>query len=327
MPRRGDGESSEQLRIWLLGGFRATVGSREVESSEWRLRKARSLVKLLALAPSRRLHREQLLEVLWPDLEPEAASNNLRKALHVARRALVSAAAAPITPYLQLKDEVLSLAPDGGLWVDVEAFELAGAEARRRRDVEAYRAALDLYAGDLLPEDRYEDWTISRREALRQEYLSLLAELAALHERAGAFAPAAEVLQTLLTHDPGREEAHRSLMRLYALTGRRQQALRQYQMLREAAGREFDAEPDAESQRLYQEIASGRFPPPGTGEVALAPASATPAPTLPAGTVTFLFTDIEGSTQLLADLGDRYADILAAHHRLLRAAFERWGGQ
>ena len=47
---------------------------------------------------------------------------------------------------------------------------------------------------------------------------------------------------------------------------------------------------------------------------------------LPTGTVTFLFTDIEGSTRLLQELGDGYADALAEHRRLLRAAFERHGG-
>lgn len=47
---------------------------------------------------------------------------------------------------------------------------------------------------------------------------------------------------------------------------------------------------------------------------------------LPAGTVTFLFTDIEGSTRLLHALGDRYPAVLAAHRDLLRAAFERHGG-
>ena len=45
--------------------------------------------------------------------------------------------------------------------------------------------------------------------------------------------------------------------------------------------------------------------------------------TLPEGTVTFLFTDIEGSTRLLQDLGDAYADVLETHHRLLREAFAR----
>ena len=47
---------------------------------------------------------------------------------------------------------------------------------------------------------------------------------------------------------------------------------------------------------------------------------------LPSGTVTFLFTDIEGSTRLLHDLGDAYADALAEHRRVVRDAFERHGG-
>src|SRR5262245_1545128 len=48
---------------------------------------------------------------------------------------------------------------------------------------------------------------------------------------------------------------------------------------------------------------------------------------LPSGTVTFLFTDIEASTQLLLQFGDRYAEVLAAHRSLLRDAIQRWGGQ
>jgi class 3 adenylate cyclase len=48
---------------------------------------------------------------------------------------------------------------------------------------------------------------------------------------------------------------------------------------------------------------------------------------LPRGTVTFLFTDVEGSTRLLKQLGDRYGEVLAEHQRLLRAAFEEAGGQ
>jgi class 3 adenylate cyclase len=47
---------------------------------------------------------------------------------------------------------------------------------------------------------------------------------------------------------------------------------------------------------------------------------------LPAGTVTFLFTDIEGSTRLLRELGDDYADLLAEHRRALREAFSLHGG-
>jgi class 3 adenylate cyclase len=47
---------------------------------------------------------------------------------------------------------------------------------------------------------------------------------------------------------------------------------------------------------------------------------------LPTGTVTFLFTDIEGSTRLLERLGDGYAEVLAAHHRVLRDVWARYEG-
>jgi len=49
-------------------------------------------------------------------------------------------------------------------------------------------------------------------------------------------------------------------------------------------------------------------------------------PELPSGTITLLFTDIEGSTRLLHELGERYADVLAEHRRVLREAFSRHGG-
>ncbi len=87
-PRETPGGGLGALRIWLLGGFRISVGFRSVREDEWRLRKAGSLVKLLALSPGHRLHREQAMEALWPDLGPKAAANNLRVALHAARRIL-----------------------------------------------------------------------------------------------------------------------------------------------------------------------------------------------------------------------------------------------
>src|SRR5690348_17903258 len=81
------------LRIALLGGFSATAGGKAVSEGAWRLRKSKSLVKLLALAPEHRLHRDQVIELLWPDRDPAAAANNLHQALYVARRALDGAAA------------------------------------------------------------------------------------------------------------------------------------------------------------------------------------------------------------------------------------------
>src|SRR5215211_3616126 len=251
-------EDPEGLRIYLLGGFRVSVGSRAIDDAEWRLRKAKTLVKLLAIASGHRLHREQAMDILWRDLDPEAAGNNLRKTLHVARRAL-EPSASDTSRYLHTKDELLALRSPGSLRIDVDAFEAAATEAHRSQDHRSYHAAIELYAGDLLPEDRYEDWAAGRREQLREEYGALLVELARLHESRSEYMPAIDALRRLVANDPAHEEARRDLMRLYALAGHRHQSLRQYQQLREALRRELGAEPDAASQRLHQEILDGRF--------------------------------------------------------------------
>jgi predicted ATPase/DNA-binding SARP family transcriptional activator/DNA-binding CsgD family transcriptional regulator len=259
----------EALRVELLGGFRISVGSRTVGEDAWRLKKAKSLLKLLALAPAHRMHREQLMDLLWPDSPaPKSQANNLRQALYSARRALVVGSAPATTGassndyYLRLAGDQVALCPEGSLWVDVEAFEEAAATARRIREPAAYRAAIDLYAGELLPEDRYEEWTQERREALRGTYLSLLLELAVLHEEREEFERSIETLRETAAAEPAREEAHVRLMRLYALTGRRQEALLQYERLRKALSEGLDGEeePGEAGRLLYEEIRAGRSP-------------------------------------------------------------------
>ena len=255
-------EMPEVIRIGLLGSFWVRVGSRTIEERKWRLRKAASLVKLLALAPNHHLHREQVMEWLWPGLDANAASNNLHRTLHFARRLLEPEALDAASRYLRLHGEQLQLCPEGPLWVDVEAFEEAAATARRSREPAAYRVALELYAGELLPEDRYEEWAEGRREELRHLYLALLLELAALYEeREEEPESAIEALKKALAIEPTHQEAHVGLMRLYARSGQRHRALRQYEELREALQKELGSEPDAASRRLYREIVEGRFPP------------------------------------------------------------------
>jgi predicted ATPase/DNA-binding SARP family transcriptional activator/DNA-binding CsgD family transcriptional regulator len=253
------GEEAGVVRVKLLGGFRVSVGTRTIDEDAWRLRKAAGLVKLLALAQGHRMHREQATDLLWPDLGNKAASNNLRVTLHAARRTLEANRAAD-SRYLNLREEQLALCPGGRLWVDVEAFEEAAATARRAQDPAAYRAAIELYAGDLLPGDRYEGWTENRREQLRRLYLALLVEVARLYEGREEYEKGIEALRRVILEEPVREEAHAGLMRLYALSGQRRGAILQYERLRKALFQELDAEPGAESRRLYEEIRAGGFP-------------------------------------------------------------------
>ena len=265
-------------RIYLLGGFRVAFAAEDIADDAWRRRKAGTLIKLLALAHGHRLHREQLMETLWPDQTPAAAANSLYQVVHAARQALNSVHEQGAAS-LQFERDHLCLCPDTPLWIDAEAFDAAALEARRSGEPSAYRAALALYTGDLLPDDRYDDWADARRTALRLTSLALLTDLARLYEARGETAQAVETLQRVLAADPAHEAAHRSLMRLYCMSGDRQQALRQYQALREALRRELDAEPDAASLALYREITAGRgVATAGREELRPVPVAADPVP-------------------------------------------------
>jgi predicted ATPase len=157
------------VTIKLLGGFAAVRDGQPVPREVWRLRKARELVKVLALAPGQRLHREQAMDVLWGERDPAAAANNLNQVVHVARGAL-----GPET--IEARDGLLRLEAE----VDVDAFERAAADARRVGAPSAYRAALSLYGGELLPENRYDDWARERRQDLAELHEELERELAEL---------------------------------------------------------------------------------------------------------------------------------------------------
>ncbi len=109
--------------------------------------------------------------------------------------------------------------------MDVEAFEEAAMMARHAVEPAAFRAAMDLYSGELLPEDRYEAWAQDRRAELRGEYLSLLVELAGLYEQRREFEAAIEALSRVVAEEPAHQESLVRLMRLYALSGRRREAL------------------------------------------------------------------------------------------------------
>jgi DNA-binding SARP family transcriptional activator len=86
--RRSPSEVYDPVRVSLLSGFQVSVESRLIDENVWQLKKATNLIELLALAAEHRLQRERVMELLWPNLAPQAASNNLRRTLHVARRAL-----------------------------------------------------------------------------------------------------------------------------------------------------------------------------------------------------------------------------------------------
>ncbi len=295
------------MRIELLGGFRLVVGDAELPAAAWRSRNAALIVKRLALAPNHMLHRDQLADLLWPDTDAEAAANNMRQGLHVARRYLREL---PLDQSLVLRsvNERVHLYPPERVQTDVKEFELAARAAFGSRDPDRFWFAVERYTGTLLPNDLYEDWTIQCRDELAATYRAVLAEVASLHETLHEIPLAIDALRRLVASEPTNEATHVRLMRLYAAHGRRSQALLQYQHLTSILTSTVDIEPESETRQLYLDIKNGTIPSRSSlsGSNSLAPAT-TPASNLPIPVTTFL-----GREQELARLIEEIAK-----HRLV----------
>ncbi len=222
------------LAIQLLGRFSVAVDGVPISGDAWRSRRATDVVKLLALAPGYRMHREQVREALWPESEPEASGTNLRKALHFARLAVGDEQA------IVNERGVLVLRPDASVETDVERFEAAAQQGLDVGDEAVCRAAADLYRGELLPDDLYESWSVEPRARLRRRYLDLL--------RAGA------LWDRLAEEDPTDEQAARALMRTHLEAGERREAIRRFERLREALRDHLGVGPDPATVSLYEDV-------------------------------------------------------------------------
>jgi predicted ATPase/DNA-binding SARP family transcriptional activator len=242
------------MRVQLLGGFGVEVGGHSVDAAGWRLRKARTVVKLLALAPDHRLHREYLLDLLWPDLAPPAAANNLHQALHVARRALMGS---EVGGLLELRDQVVVLRADGLVDVDAARFRALARAALNDGDLDGLRAADAAYAGELLPEDRYEEWARGPRAELHALHRDVLVHLGGGLRAAGLTAEAEVTLERALARDPLHEPALRGLLQVLAEDGRRSAALRRYEQARDDLRSAYGTDLDPETRRLYRGLLVG----------------------------------------------------------------------
>src|SRR5882762_1686773 len=137
MPGTGPDESaaSPSLEIHLLGHFRVVVDGQAVDERRFTRRKPKLLIKLLALQPNHQLHREQAMELLWPDSEPDSATNNLHKAIHMARHALEpSLKSVADSHFIVTQEQQVILRAPGVLWIDVDEFEQRVADTNESND-------------------------------------------------------------------------------------------------------------------------------------------------------------------------------------------------
>jgi TolB-like protein/DNA-binding SARP family transcriptional activator/Tfp pilus assembly protein PilF len=240
------------LRLSLLGPFRLEADSEIALPSQ----KAQALLAYLALPAGRAHRRDKLASLLWADRGDVAARHNLRMALSQIAKATRPGA----------KNPAAMITSADRIAVDPAAFDVDAAQLERLvadGSPAALREAVKLCHGDLLDGlnlqgEPFEEWLTAQRSRFRE--LAVQAHRLLLDHQISCDSPEAAIMTALrlLALDATDEDAHRKLMRLYLAQGRKDAALRQFQICVDTLQRELGLAPDAETRALHRSIAQAR---------------------------------------------------------------------
>ncbi len=264
-----DQESKAGLSVKCFGRFEVYRDGMLLSANDWKRRKTKTLLKVLLSDRGRVFTHDQLIEYLFPDLDPQKAIKNLLGRVGELRRALEpDLARATDSQYIINAGQGGYLfSPDAPIWLDIEEFEeqLKAAQAAERAGRwpearESYQKAVYLYRGDHLSEDLYEEWTLAPREHWQELYLTALARLAECHARLGQYAQAIEGCRRLLELKPTNESVYRQKMLYHALAGEQSEALQTYQTCVKVLQEQLEVQPAPETRELYGQLLQGKIP-------------------------------------------------------------------
>ena len=250
-----------QLRIQTLGPFRIWQGHEELPSRAWRRKKARQLLQLLLTYRGTLLHRDQIAEMLWPELDPDGAVRDFKIAFSAMCSVLEPNRKrnAP-SAYVVRDGSRYGLREEADIWLDAVAFERLIEQGdqqyqkNRKQAAGFYETAVALYEGDYLQAYPYETWSHEERERLRARYLQTADRLAQWLAQQEDWEAVISLCQNILQQDDCWENAYRLLIQAYSQTGNRVQALRTYQRCKTALQAGLGVAPAAATIELYETI-------------------------------------------------------------------------
>lgn len=257
------GEPSERaLRVFTFNQFALVVGGKGVAIGKWQRKQAITLLKYLVAHVGSPIHRERLIDFLWPDASVKQGRERLKVTVCFLRRKLRAAGAA--ADLLETVGSAYVLRADS-IWVDSKAYErliTQGSEHQRRREfdqaIHCFEQARFLYRGDYMSDEPFADWCAEERSRLLEVHLDLLARLSGLYADQGDNAKAAQACRAALVHEPCRESFHRELMEILVRLGRSDWAIAQFHRCKRLLADEIGVEPMPETCRVYDEIVASR---------------------------------------------------------------------
>lgn len=246
------------LRIFTLGQFALAVGGEGLKVESWRRKQAAVVLKCLASQLGRPVHRERLMEWLWPEADVERGWERLKVTISFLRAKLRAGGAMDGTvetvgqSYLLRRDAV---------WIDSDVFGTLVAAGRdllkagdRNQARDRFEEAQSLYRGDYLDDEPYAEWCAEERVRLREIYLELLAGLAKCYTEDGLFLQAAQVCRTALTNDPCRESFLRALLENLVNLGQPGTAEAQFNTWQRSLKETYGLQPTHDTLQVYRRL-------------------------------------------------------------------------
>ena len=228
-------------------------------------RKGQALLRYLIAQPEHRASTDILMSALWPDTLTDVARHKLQVAISALRCSLNKGYnSEPGGGYILCNNRTYLLNPAVSLQTDVGeflAFYQAGRQSTGRAMVIQYEKACRLYTGPFLTEDLYADWSFIRRDQLHQTYLMICGSLVEYYLEAGSYEDAIKWAKAILKENLCDEAAHRYLIRAYALSRRRSEALQQYKRCQSVLFTELGVQPTPETMNLFYAIQSDEYHP------------------------------------------------------------------
>lgn len=247
--------------VYCLGSFQVYHEDHVV--TEWNGGKGLCIFKYLVANIRKPVPKDILMDVFWPEADPEAARRNLHQGVYCLRESFRRLS--PEIQHIQYRNDCYSISPEADIWIDADDFEKHVQRGRRletfgniREAMEEYAIAEELFQGDFMEDELYADWPAMRRHHLRDLYFETADLLAGFHIREKNYLSAVSLCRKVLTYDACSEEAHLRLMQCYLAQGQVQLAIRQFHTCVQGLKSELDVPPSPEIRNMYDRIMAAR---------------------------------------------------------------------
>lgn len=222
----------------------------ELNGVQTKVATRKTIALLTYLAVSQQRHsRDLLTNLLWPDSTPKRGRASLRRALADIKKAVGEG-------WFIMEQDHITINPEANITSDVHTFQ----QIIREQDFDQFAQAIELYRDDFMAgfnlygAGDFDEWLYFERDTLRQTFIQALEDLVQWHIANDTHAEAIPYGRRLVTCDPLHETAHVQLMKLYAKSGQRAAALRQYDTCQRIFMEELAVEPSPSTTRLHEQI-------------------------------------------------------------------------